>query len=123
MNHLLKRDICNIGDPFTMNEDVKDLESKRRLFLPPELCYACKHWLVHLIKATSLDEALAKELNTFCTHHLLHWIEVLSLLDKVSVAHINLPEAVEYCRVSLNKSLIGAFLIRFMSATGEPRCH
>lgn len=100
MNRYLKYDICNIGDPSQMNDEIKDLEERRSQFLPPELRYACEFWMVHLANASISNPALLEALNRFCSCHLLHWLEVLSLLGKLSVAHIGLPGVIQWCKVS-----------------------
>lgn len=101
MDQHLKRDICNIGDPSVMNADIQDLEDKCKQHLPPELRYACEYWLVHLTKAGHLDSDITNKLDEFCKRHLLHWVEALSLLNKVSIAHTYLPNAISRHQVSL----------------------
>jgi hypothetical protein len=68
--------------------------------LSAELQYACKHWMVHLAHCSQPDRALVKELKTLCIEHLLHWVEVLSLLDELPLGLIGLSEVVEWCQAS-----------------------
>lgn len=100
MNRYLKRDICDIRDPSLMNEDVEDLDERRERFLPLELQYACEFWVVHLANAGDGDVSLSKALSEFCIHHLLHWIEALSVLGKLSAAQVGLRGVIKWCNVS-----------------------
>lgn len=59
-----------------------------------ELKYACIYWAAHLSKSgNSITEDLLKSLDTFAFTHLLHWIEVLSLIGKLEMAHTAIKDA------------------------------
>lgn len=59
-----------------------------------ELRYACMYWAVHLSKAGDIkSEELIKSLHEFAFTHLLHWIEVLSLIGKLEIAYFSLNNA------------------------------
>jgi hypothetical protein len=58
---------------------VTDLEQRLERVAPSELRYACNHWHVHLRLAGPTSSSLIVQLETFCSLHLLHWIELLSL--------------------------------------------
>ena len=102
MNQNLKHDICDIRDPSLTNADIEDLKERHDRFLPPELRYACEFWAVHLSQASRSDEELMKELEVFCNKHILHWVEALSLLEKVSASQRYLPGAIGWCKVSID---------------------
>lgn len=100
MNQHLKRDICRIQNPFLMNNDVEDLRGRCDRFIPAELRYACEFSMIHLAKAGNLDgdaEAI-KALEKFCQLHLLHWVEVLSLIGRLSAGRVGLPGAIKWCK-------------------------
>jgi hypothetical protein len=80
MNTGLREDICDIRDPSRGNDEVADLEERLERVASSELRYACKYWHVHLRLAASTSSGLIERLKTFCSFHLLHWIELLSLL-------------------------------------------
>lgn len=45
------------------------------------------YWATHLSKAHDGTEMLLNLLHEFAFTHLLHWIEVLSLIEKLEVVH------------------------------------
>ena len=51
--------------------------------LPAELQYACLYWVRHIQKGESQlqDDG---EVHVFLQKHLLHWLEALSLMQKIS---------------------------------------
>ena len=109
MNRHLKYDICGIGDPSLFNSEISNLPERLTRNVPAELAYACKHWMTHLSRSSVVHvDALLKELRNFAQKHLLHWIEVLSLLKEVSSAQYGLPGTMKWCRVRLfsNKTLV-----------------
>ncbi|KZP27506.1 hypothetical protein FIBSPDRAFT_928039 [Athelia psychrophila] len=75
----LGRNICEISDGSALNSEVVDLLPRIAKFIPPELQYACRHWVAHCIHAIHSDE-VSKLLDEFCKEHLLFWIEACSLL-------------------------------------------
>jgi ABC-type dipeptide/oligopeptide/nickel transport system ATPase subunit len=101
MNRQLKRDICEIGDPSLLNSEVPDLVERRDQLISGELQYACVYWMAHLTSACAtadIDE-LVRELNDFCTHHLLQWIEALSIMRELRSAVEGLPVACAWLKV------------------------
>jgi hypothetical protein len=80
MNTGLREDICDIRNPSLANDEVADLEERLERVAPSELRYACNYWHTHLRLAASTSSGLIERLETFCSLHLLHWIELLSLL-------------------------------------------
>ncbi|TQW01422.1 vegetative incompatibility protein HET-E-1 [Cordyceps javanica] len=77
----LQKDLCNIEFPGTPRSDVS-IETINSA-LPPELQYACLHWVYHLEKANThlSDDADAY---AFLTKHFLHWLEALALMGRAS---------------------------------------
>jgi hypothetical protein len=91
MNAGLRRDICNIRDPWVSNRAVADLEERLVCAVPLELRYACQYWHIHLqYEDVASDSNLLAALETFCTRHLLHWVELISLLNKLPSARVEL---------------------------------
>jgi hypothetical protein len=83
MNAGLRENMCNLEDPSLPNNEVADLELRLEHVVSPELRYACKYWHVHICSADNTSPDLVKCLEVFCTSHLLHWVELLSLLDNI----------------------------------------
>lgn len=81
MSTTLKKDICGLGAPGTLVQDIKTHQVER--CLPPELQYACLYWGQHLSK--SGNHAYDNDfIHQFLKTHLLHWLEALSLMGRVS---------------------------------------
>jgi hypothetical protein len=83
MNAGLRENICDLEDPSLPNCEVADLELRLEHAASPELRYACQYWHVHICLAAVTSPDLVKSLEVFCTSHLLHWIELLSLLGDI----------------------------------------
>jgi hypothetical protein len=79
----LRRDICGIEPLGKLNSEVKDkLPPLIDSHVPQELRYACKYWASHVSKMSSKSKVVEEALRLFLSTHLLHWLEVLSLLGR-----------------------------------------
>jgi hypothetical protein len=81
MSSSLKQDLCGQDAPGTR---VANVESSRiEQCLPAEVQYACLYWIQHLQKsgAQLCDN---DEVHQFLQIHLLHWLEALSWMQKIS---------------------------------------
>ncbi|KAJ7208639.1 WD40 repeat-like protein, partial [Mycena pura] len=88
----LQFNICNLESSYVLNSEVKDLETRIQQFISPELSYASRFWTSHLDGveiAEQTDSILVAVKNCF-PGHFLYWLEVLSLLGYVNIAHTNL---------------------------------
>jgi hypothetical protein len=101
LNEHLRQDICEIRNPGLANADVPDLRTRIARCVPEALRYACVAWPVHLAGSGSLSETVSAALLHFCTEHLLHWLEALSLLEQLDSAHNQIPKVLAWCQVSL----------------------
>jgi hypothetical protein len=99
MNAELRQDICHIQDPSMFNHAVIDLGQRLDSNVSAQLRYACKHWHIHTQLAGSLPSNLIAALDDFCTRHLLHWIELLSLIRDLPIALRGLPPLLTYIKV------------------------
>ncbi|KAI9069187.1 WD40 repeat-like protein, partial [Trametes sanguinea] len=99
MQESLKYNICQIPSEhgYPLNHEISDLPAKIAEHIPPALQYASRYWIRHLGLAEVGEELLAA-LEDFCNAHLLHWLEVLSLLGCVNGA----VEALQSTQVFLN---------------------
>ncbi|KAG8934377.1 hypothetical protein FRC02_010122 [Tulasnella sp. 418] len=104
LNSFLKRDICQIPNPFAKNSDVPDLGGRLAKAVLPHHKYACRYWAQHLQATLSKSEAkgkpgesnqeandgfqtnLLEAVDKFAKEKLLQWLEVLSLLGWLDVA-------------------------------------
>jgi hypothetical protein len=108
MNEYLRHNICHIEDPSLLNSEIGDLQDRIDK-VPAELIYACKHWIAHLARAAHQDlteqgnswmHEIKGALSKFCNAHLLHWMEVTSLLDYLPSAFAGYNDALRWCLVS-----------------------
>lgn len=77
----LKKDICEVNAPGMLAARIKSSQVEQFLF--PELQYACLYWVRHLEKsgAQLRDD---DQVHHFLQKHLLHWLEALGWMGKVS---------------------------------------
>jgi hypothetical protein len=108
MNADLRRDICDLRDPSMFNCDIPELEREQRLDknVSIQLRYACKYWHVHVQLAGCFHQDLITALDVFCTKHLLHWLELLSLINGISIALRGLPPLLIYLEVRAFRPLL-----------------
>ncbi|KAL4884595.1 hypothetical protein BJY04DRAFT_215056 [Aspergillus karnatakaensis] len=83
----LSKDICGLGFPGMLLEDLPDDKVTR--CIPLETQYACTYWVRHLLKSayTAHDNDF---IHQFLKQHLLHWLEALCLLKEVQEAIVSL---------------------------------
>jgi hypothetical protein len=102
LNEHLSQDICDIRNPGLANADVPDLPARIARCVPEAVRYACVSWPVHLVASETVSETISAALLDFCANHLLHWLEVLSLLGELSSVCEHLPRIMEWFQVSLS---------------------
>jgi hypothetical protein len=107
MNKYLRYDICNIGDPTLANADVADLKTRLRDRVSDALQYACSFWPVHLMAlgVSDQDAKLRDVLAEFSSKHIFHWLEVLSLLQRLPMAEVQLLETIQWYEVCYTLNL------------------
>jgi hypothetical protein len=94
----LCHNICGLADSFTANQDVADLDGRLQR-VTQAVRYAAVYWAAHLSYSNEASDALEDELVTFCETHLFHWIELLSLLGRLSAVAQYLHGALSWCEV------------------------
>ncbi|KIM84421.1 hypothetical protein PILCRDRAFT_6095, partial [Piloderma croceum F 1598] len=85
----LKQDICAVDDPTKFNSDIVDLDERLIKHLPEHLRYACRSWHWHLTDIAESNDVY-NQATGFLFTHLLHWIEVMSLLDDINGVFLGL---------------------------------
>jgi hypothetical protein len=112
LNRHLRHDLCDIRSPGLANMAIHNLPERLAHWVPESVRYACRFWQVHLVASGPLAESVSAALLELCTDHLLHWLEVLSLLGELSSAGKHLSRCIVWCQVSRlparQLSLIGA---------------
>jgi hypothetical protein len=85
MKRELRFNICGLETSHMRNTDVSDLTTRVTNTILPHLSYGCRFWADHL-NATAYDTKILEELRDFLHHHLLYWLEVLSLTKFIKIA-------------------------------------
>jgi hypothetical protein len=101
MNSKLCYDICGIRQLGLANTDIHNLLERLTSSVSEPLQYACQFWPVHMVASSSLAEPVSAALLEFCTKHLFHWLEVLSLCDDLSSAAKHLRRMIAWFQVSI----------------------
>ena len=94
MSNCLKQGICGIDSPGELAATIETSQVDNRL--SAEIQYACLHWIRHTQKSGAQLQDNDK-VHLFLQRHLLHWLEALSLMRKLSegiLAIISLDSAV-----------------------------
>lgn len=81
MDKKLRKNICMLPDDCLQRSEI-DTDSINK-HLPPELRYACRYWIQHLMQSHKPADAVEKACS-FLGKHFLHWLEVVSILGLVS---------------------------------------
>jgi len=81
MSQALKKDICDMHAPGTQASQVES--SRLQEYLPLEVQYACLYWVQHLQQSGSQVHN-SEEAYQFLQEHLLHWLEALGWMGKIS---------------------------------------
>ena len=81
MQGSLRKNLCNLPNEGTQcNEISKDSIQQ---YIPPELKYACRYWVHHLVQCRSFTNVIHDAV-LFLHTHFLHWVEAMSLLGLMS---------------------------------------
>ncbi|KAK6336933.1 hypothetical protein TWF718_009722 [Orbilia javanica] len=77
----VRRDICKLGSLGTLRSEISKEVIEQHL--PPELQYACRYWVYHLQQG---KDSISKNSQAylFLRHHLLHWLEAISILGNMN---------------------------------------
>jgi hypothetical protein len=100
----LKFNICDLETSYVSNDDICDLNARIQNHISVHLAYACHFWANHLQK-TQFTTTVLSDVDDFLTHWLLFWLEVLSLIKKLSIASPALLSTADWALVSTLKHL------------------
>jgi len=81
MSQALKQDICGFDAPGILVGDAE--ESQVEQGLPPDVQYACRYWIDHILKS-GVKPSDNGEAHVFLQKHLLHWLEALGWMGKIT---------------------------------------
>ena len=83
MSQTLKKDICEMHAPRSQASQVESSWIEK--YLLPKVQYACLYWIPHLQKS-DIQLHDNDQVHQFLKNHLLHWLEALSWMGKISEA-------------------------------------
>jgi hypothetical protein len=75
----LRQDMCSLSKPGALRNEIR--EETVASSLPPELQYACRYWVEHLMRSQQ-SIADGDAVHVFLQTHLLHWLEAMSLMGE-----------------------------------------
>jgi hypothetical protein len=79
----LRRDPCNLESPGVIRSRIENQQIDK--CLAPELQYACRYWVEHLEQSRNASY-YQDRVHTFLRKHLLHWLESMSLMGRMTEA-------------------------------------
>jgi len=99
----LSEDVCCVQAPATRRAAIS--KAKVAEHLSKEVAYACSYWVQHIVASRErvMDEG---QVHQFLKKHLLHWIEALSWLGRVSDVIHNLRFLQSVADVSYTSALL-----------------
>ncbi|KAF8328341.1 uncharacterized protein EI90DRAFT_2926392, partial [Cantharellus anzutake] len=103
MQRDLKFNICGIETSYCRNKEIKGLQERVNRAVTPVLMYASQYWVDHLEFGSGPEPAsppLTNEIMDFFLHRFLHWIEVFSVMDRISMLSVILRRLVSWASVS-----------------------
>ena len=107
----LRRDICAINDPTKFNSEIADIDARLNKCLAEHLRYACVHWGQHLEDVADEHGNVYRLAKEFFFSHLLHWIEVMSLLNATFRIFVSLNQTKYWLQVrsAVLQNLVSVF--------------
>lgn len=107
----LKFNICELETSLVSNDDVKDLKHRIEQKIPDALQYSCMHWASHICAVPySRGMKAAQSLDEFfkdCKP--LYWIEVLSVMGRITAGVQALRQMRSWVKVSASRRVIYSF--------------
>ena len=113
MNSHFSPDICQFGDTSLLNSELPEKEEHIQQFVPGPLQYASQHWASHLQDMKHTTSQVLDQLHEFLFVHLLHWIELSSLMGQLDATLASLKHVYEWLKVcSISNGVYTATLLR-----------
>ncbi|PPQ76078.1 hypothetical protein CVT26_004599 [Gymnopilus dilepis] len=91
VNGALRPNVCDLADAAVQNNEIPERDERIQRSIPESLRYACRNWVYHLelagnyISPLEVQSVIGK-VEKFLFSHLLHWIEVMSILGESGLA-------------------------------------
>ena len=123
MNSLFSHNMCQFEDTSLLNSELPEKEEHIQQFVPESLQYASQHWAGHLLDVKYNTSQVLNQLHEFLFKHLLHWIELSSLMGQLDASLASLKRVYEWLKVcSISSGMytdINEMLQRSLSLTSS----
>ena len=99
MKERFRKNICDLDD-YAILSEVKDFSAQKKEHVGDGLAYACQFWTKHLHSIPSSSPHVLEvqgAIEQFFTKHLLHWIEVLALVESLSIGIYAINDVEQWC--------------------------
>jgi NACHT domain len=122
MKKKLTKNICQLPR-YSMNKDIKDLDSRRERYIGFPLAYACEYWAKHLemsIGPKCDTDIVVKLVDELFRCHFLSWLEVLSIEANLGAAIQSLRDVRSWLKdvdVPLVKGSFLDWAMRYLNVT------
>jgi hypothetical protein len=102
MSQDLKEDICHVSRPGVLVDEVH--EDHLQQHLSAEIRYSCLYWIPHTAQVVRVSKELLDHngILEFLRQHILHWVEAMSWMGKISDAIVAMTTLERLCEVSLH---------------------
>jgi hypothetical protein len=94
MKARLMKNICRLPR-YAINNDIPDLPARQQKYIGAPLLYACSSWTKHLLLSSDAGDdtgTVVRSVNDLFKHHLLSWLEVLSIEENFHIAIYSLHD-------------------------------
>ncbi|KAJ7439030.1 WD40 repeat-like protein [Mycena galericulata] len=118
----LKFNICDLENSHVANADAPGLSQKITKNISPQLSYSSRFWFIH-IEDIPLDKGVLNGIEQFLCHQFLHWLEVLSLLEQMSIASTGLQVAAAYVKEYTSLKALAKDAFQFVRYFGKIIAH
>ena len=105
MRDELRFNICDFESSYLRNAEVPDLSLRVEKRISSHLSYSTLFWLCHLAE-TAFDMRVFENVHYFMANQFLFWLEVLSLIKRVSLASGMLLLLIDWIQVSFRGSCV-----------------
>jgi hypothetical protein len=95
----LRENICDMTLPY--------LSQKRAV--PEAISYACKFWIEHICLVSDVSDDIVNQMYDFLSKHLLHWMEVLAILESHDRTIRSIHDLKEWLQVCPPICVMGVF--------------
>ena len=95
----LRENICDMTLPYLIQKRA----------LPEAISYACKFWIEHVCRISTDDDDIFNKIYNFLDKHLLHWMEVMAILECHDITIRSIDNLMKWLQVCRPVCIMGAF--------------